>query len=142
MGQPSSHAVGPMTSENSLHAICSAPLSVRDDAICLSCFKILWESYSDEEKKTYLNDFNAAGQTPLHCAVFSCNFPCVEELVQLGADVNLKDRHGRRQTPLDIAYFLVSDKVLLQWKGEPSDMHNYRKGMNYIIELLKQPECT
>ena len=141
MGQPSSHSVGPMTSESSLHTICSAPLSVRDDAICLSCFKMLWESYSDEEKKTYLNDFNAAGQTPLHCAVISCNFPCVEELVQLGADVNLKDRHGRRQTPLDLAYFLVSDKVLLQWKGEPSDMHNYRQGMNYIIELLKQYNC-
>ena len=137
MGQPSSHIVGPMTSENSLHAICSAPLSVRDDAVCLSCFKILWESYSDEDKNIYLNGFNAAGQTPLHCAVFSGNFPCVEELVQLGVDVNLKDHHGRRRTPLDIAYFLVSDSVLARWKGEPSDMHNYRKGMNYIIELLK-----
>jgi ankyrin repeat protein len=106
MGQPSSHIVSPTTCENSLHVICSAPLSLRDDAICLSCFKILWESYSDEEKMTYMNDFNEAGQTPLHCAVFSGNFPCVEELVQLGADVNLKDRHGRRQTSLDIACFL------------------------------------
>ena len=102
MGQPSSHTVGPMTSENSLHAICSAASSVRDDAVCLSCFKILWESYSDNQRSEYLNGFNAAGQAPLHCAVFSCNFLCVEELVQLGADVNLKDRHGRRQAPLDI----------------------------------------
>ena len=137
MGQPSSHTVGPMTSENSLHAICSAASSVRDDAVCLSCFKILWESYSDIQRSEYLNGFNEAGQAPLHCAVFSCNFLCVEELVQLGADVNLKDRHGRRQTPLDIAYFLVSDKVLSHWQGQPSDMHNYRKGMNYIIEVLK-----
>ena len=134
MGQPSSHTVGPMTS---LHAICSAPLSVRDDAICLSCFKILWESYSDEEKSDYLNGFNEAGLAPLHCAVFNGNFSCVDELVQLGADVNLKDNHGRGQTPLDIACFLVSDKILSQWKGEPSDMLNYREGMSYIIELLK-----
>lgn len=137
MGQPSSHAVGPTTSENSLHTICSAASSVRDDAVCLSCFKILWRSYSDEEKATYLNGFNAAGQTPLHCAVFSGNFLCVEELAQLGADVNLKDRHGRRQTPLDIAYFLVSNKVLSHWQGQPSDMYTYRAGMDEIIRVLK-----
>ena len=135
MGQPSSHTVGLITSENSLHAICSAPSSVRDDEVCLSCFKILWRSYSDDEKMAYLNGVNAAGQAPLHCAVFSGNFLCVEELVQLGADVNLKDRHGR--TPLDIAYFLVSDEVLSHWQGQPSDMHTYRGGMDEILRVLK-----
>jgi ankyrin repeat protein len=137
MGQPSSHTVGHMTSENSLHAICSAASSVRDNAVCLSCFKILWRSYSDEEKVTYLNGFNESGQAPLHCAVFSGNFLCVEELVQLGAVVNLKDRHGKRWTPLDIACFLVSDRVLSHWQGEPSDMHTYRAGMDEIIRVLK-----
>ena len=137
MGQPSSHVVGPTTSENSLHAICSATSSVRDNAVCLSCFKILWRSYSEKERVTYSNGLNAAGQAPLHCAVFSGNFLCVEELVQLGADVNLKDRHGKRQTPLDIAYFLVSDKVLSHWQGQLSDMHTYRTAMDEIIRVLK-----
>ena len=137
MGKPSSHTVGPMTSENSLHAICSAASSVRDNAVCLSCFKILWRSYSDDEKVNYLDGFNAAGQAPLHCAVFSGSFLCVEELVQLGADVNLKDRHGKRHTLLDIACFLVSDEVLSNWQGEPSDMHTYRAGMDEIIRVLK-----
>ena len=85
----------------------------------------------------YLDGFNAAGQAPLHCAVFSGNFLCVEELVQLGADVNLKDRHGKKHTPLDIACFLVSDEVLSNWQGEPSDMHTYRAGMDEIIRVLK-----
>jgi len=137
MSQPSSHTVGPMTSENSLHAICSAASSFRVNEVCLSCFKILWRSYLDEEKATYLYGYNEAGQAPLHCAVFSGNFLCVEELVQLGADVNLRDRHGRRQTALDIACFLVSDKVLSHWQGEQSDMHTYRAGMDEIIRMLK-----
>jgi hypothetical protein len=142
MGQPSSHSVCPTAAESSLHIICSAPSSVRDDAVCLSCFKILWMSYSVEEKMEYLNVFNAMGQTPLHCAIFAGNFLCVEELVQLGADVNSKDRHGKRQTPLSIANFLASEMLFSHWQGQPSNMKTYQEQMKVIITVLKSKGAT
>jgi ankyrin repeat protein len=142
MGQPSSHSVCLTTAESSLHIICCAPSSVRDDTVCLSCFRILWMSYSDEKRMAYLNAFNVMGQAPLHCAIFSGNFLCVEELVQHCADVNLKDRHGKRQTPLDIACFLVSDRVLSHWQGQPSDMQVYQEQMKEIIRILKLKGAT
>ena len=137
MGRPSSHDVCPATSSKSLHVICSAPSSLRDDEVSLGCFRILWESFTEEERTAFLDMFDDAGRTPLHRAVSAGHFLCVEELVHLGADVGLRVHGKKKQTALDLAESLVSDRVLESWEGEPSDLGVYREQMAHIIRFLR-----
>jgi palmitoyltransferase len=51
-----------------------------------------------KNKIKYLNEKNLVGSTPLHLACYRGNYECVNALVDLGCDLNIKDNEGR--TPI------------------------------------------
>jgi ankyrin repeat protein len=58
------------------------------------------------ENGAHINDQDAAGRTPLHYAAETGKSRCIPFLLQKGASVDIRDKHGK--TAIDLA---ASDKI-------------------------------
>ena len=63
--------------------------------------------YTLKNNKNNINIQDKDGDTPLHIAVFLCNYDIVKILLDNGADTNIKDKYG--QTAIHRLYFGIKD---------------------------------
>ena len=72
-----------------------------------------------KNNKNNINIQDKDGDTPLHIAVFLCNYEIIKILLDNDANINIKDKYG--QTPIHRLYFGIKDD-----------------NINKIIKLLEQ----
>ena len=60
-----------------------------------------------KNKKNNINIQDSDGDTPLHIAIFLCNYEIIKILLDNGANTNIKDKYG--QTAVHRLYFGIKD---------------------------------
>jgi len=81
-------------------------------------------------------DFNTEGKLdpPLHQVAESDNIPFVKLLIKYGADVNLKDKHGR--TPVQCAAARGNSNVLKLLIDNGGEVNNIGSGVTPLFEAI------
>jgi len=94
-----------------------------------------------KNNKNNINIQDKDGDTPLHIAIFLCNYEIIKILLDNGADTNIKDKYG--QTAVHRLYFGIKDddinKIIILLENKNIDFSAIDNLGNTVLHItLKQ----